>query len=263
MALNTFSAQALTQLQDKIDVTVYLQPELTSTDIQTVRQQIEKLPVKRVDVVTAAQALDSFRAKHTGNELITESLLELSQNPLGASIVVRALALEDYPQILKELRSSAYTRYIREVRFEDYQQVITKVEKFSSKIHRIAFTVSMMFLLLALLVVFNAMRLNMYTHREEIAIMRLVGASSWFVRGPFLLEGVMYAGLATVLTTIIFFPILGAVQPYLNSLFSGQSFDMLGYFRGTSLQFFGWQFLGVAILNTLASLVAMRRYLKQ
>ena len=261
--LVVLSNSALQQLGQKIDIAVYLKPDLKDAQVLTVKSNLENLQgVKSLDVVTPTQALDSFKAKHQDNPLIAESLLELGTNPLGTTFIVKAVDNGSYSSILTALQGSDYAPYIQEAQFDDYQRVIDGVSAITTKARDIGAAVSLFFLAITMLVVFNTIRINIYTHREEIGIMRLVGATRWFIRGPFWAESVLYALLATLVTAVIFFPLLQLAQPYVNTFFSGYGVDLVQYFSQHSLVFFGSQFLGASLLNILASSVAMRKYLK-
>ncbi len=261
--ISVLSSAALERLEERIDVSVYLKPELKADDIELARRQIESIPgVKSVMLISSADALERFRAKHASNPLISESILELGQNPLGATVVVKAATEAGYQSILSELETSRHTIYIQEARFDDYRKVVNTVSDISGRLRQIGGVVTAVFVAITLLVVFNAIRINIYTHREEIAIMRLVGATSWFIRGPFWVESVLYAGLATLVAAALFFPLLSLFQPYISTMFNGYEFDMVRYFSVRSLPFFGLQFVAASLLNVVASTVAMRRYLR-
>lgn len=262
--LSVLSQQALSNLGQKIDIAVYLKPELKADQVDQVKKQVETtIPgVQDVSVITPEEALASFKAKHQQDQLIGESLQELGANPFGASLVIKASSNDAYQSILAALQGKDFTPYIQEARFEDYQRVIQSVTALTDKITRLAGGISLVFLIITLLVVFNTIRINIYTHREEIAIMRLVGATSWFIRGPFWAESVLYALLATLLTAAIFFGGLSLIQPYVNAFFNGWSFDLMQYFSRNSVWFFGAQFLGAVVLTIAAGSIAMRRYLK-
>ena len=262
-ALSVISTEALTRLDERIDISVYLKPELKEADVQTIKTQVETLSgVKSVNVISADEALAKFRERHASNPLIAEALLELGENPLGSSLVVKAVSEQGYEEILNQVSSEEFKPYVQEARYDDYRQVIQAINELSSKLTKVGEIVSLIFLVISLLVVFNTIRMNIYTHREEIGIMRLVGASNSFIRLPFVVESVLYALLATLLTAAIFFPGLKAVQPYIDGFFNGYRFDLVEYFSQNSLKFFGLQFIGASLLSILASLVAMRRYLK-
>ncbi len=261
--INTLSNVALSKLEEKIDISVYLKPELKTEDIQTVKTQLEAVPgVKSVGVISADEALKTFREKYQNNPLIGEALLELGSNPLGASLTVKALTETGYTAILDELEEDKYQPYIQETRFEDYRTVIDSFAKITDRVKKAGLAVSLLFIFIALLVVFNTIRMNIYTHREELGIMRLVGATSSFIRAPMLIESLIYAFLATAITSIIFYPVLTALQPYISSFFNGYDFNIVEYFTQRWFSFFGSLFLGSAVLSMLASAVAMRRYLK-
>ncbi len=261
--LTYLSNTALTNLEQKIDIAVYLKPEVKDDQVVALKGKIEKLDgVLSLEVVTPAQALERFKAKHQDDPLIAESILELGSNPLGTTFIIKATSEAGYSSILRQLQSKDFTPYIQEARFDDYQRVIDSITALTAKVKHLGFAISLLFLLVTLLVVFNTIRINIYTHREEIGIMRLVGATSWFIRGPFWAESVLYALVATLVTAVLFFPLLQLSEPYVNAFFSGFNLDLVGYFTANSVLFFGAQFLGVALLNILASTVAMRRYLK-
>lgn len=262
-ALSIISSQALDRLEERIDISVYLKPDLSPDDINAAKAQVEGIAgVKSVELVSADVALERFRERHAANPLIAEALLEIGENPLGASLVVKAVSDQGYKDILDEVTSEEFSPYVQEARYDDYRRVIEAVNELSGRLTYIGEIVSLIFLLISLLVVFNTIRMNIYAHREEISIMRLVGASNGFIRAPFVVESIIYALLATLITAALFFPGLSAVQPYIDGFFNGYRFDLVQYFSEHSFSFFGWQFLGAIILSLLASYVAMRRYLK-
>lgn len=262
-ALSIISNQALSRLEERIDISVYLKPELSAEEVQAAKKQVETLDgVKSVELVSAEVALERFRERHAANPLIAEALLEIGENPLGASLVVKAVSDQGYQDILDEVTSEEFGVYVQEARYDDYRRVIEAITSISERLTRVGEIISLIFLLISLLVVFNTIRMNIYAHREEISIMRLVGASNGFIRSPFVVETVLYALLATLLTAALFFPALQAVQPYVDGFFNGYRFDLVEYFSQHSLSFFGWQFLGASALSMLASYVAMRRYLR-
>lgn len=262
-ALNIISQEAISRLDEKIDVSIYLKADLAEADIEIIKKQVESISgVKSVELIGADQALAKFKERHASNPLIAEALLEIGNNPLGSSLVVKAVSDASYQSILDEVAEEEFSKFVQEARYDDYRRVIAAVTDLSNKLTRIGEIVSLIFLIISLLVVFNTIRMNIYTHREEIGIMRLVGASNSFIRAPFIVESVIYALLATLVTAAIFFPGLQAAQPYVDGFFNGYRFDLVEYFTNNSLFFFGSQFIGATLLSMLASFVAMRRYLR-
>ncbi|MFA4818401.1 MAG: permease-like cell division protein FtsX [Patescibacteria group bacterium] len=261
--VSTLSVEALSKLEEKINVSVYLKPQLKPSEIEDVKKQMQEIPgVKEIVLVTADDALQSFTERYRDNPLIAESLIAIGANPLGASLSIKAVSDQGYKTILNELESDKYKSYIQEARFGDYRRIISSINNLTDKLKRIGYGVSLAFGLIALLVVFNTIRLNIYTHREEIGIMRLVGATSWFIRAPLMVESVMYAALATLISALIFYPAIHALQPYVSSFFSGFDFSLVGYYAANWHTFWPSLFVGASLLSIVASAVAMRKYLK-
>jgi cell division transport system permease protein len=100
-----------------------------------------------------------------------------------------------------------------------------------------------------------------YTHREEIMAMKLVGATNWFVRAPYLLQGIIFSVLAVLITIIIIYPLLGFIQPYLSSILESD-FNVVTYFNQNFIFIFGLELLGAIVLNLLSSYWAVNRYVK-
>ncbi len=261
--VSTLSNEALSRLEEKINISVYLKPSLKPAEIDSFKKQIEALPdLKSVNLINADEALKSFKERYQNNPLIAESLLAIGSNPLGSSLTVKVASDQGYQRILDELESDKFKAYIQEAHFDDYRRVISTVNDLTGKLKRIGYAVSLAFVLIALLVVFNTIRLNIYTHREEIGIMRLVGATSWFIRAPLMAESVFYAALATAVCALIFYPALSALQPYVSSFFDGFDFNLMNYYNERWFIFWPALFLGCSLLSILASTVAMRKYLK-
>ena len=118
------------------------------------------------------------------------------------------------------------------------------------------------FVIIGLIVIFNTIRVSIFTHREEVGIMKLVGATNWFVRGPFLLESVIYSLVATAVAWLIVYPLLIISRTAVASFFTGIDVDLLKYFSQNFWLFFSLEFVGLSLLNLLATSLALRRYLK-
>lgn len=261
--ISTVSNEALSRLEQRIDISVYLKPQLKEADISAFKQQIEGINgVKTVTLISSEEALKQFKARYQDNQLIAESLMELGVNPLGASFSIKSISDEGYQSVLRQLQDEKYKKYIQEARFEDYRRVIVGISDLSNKAKSTGYAVSLVFLVISLLVVFNTIRMNIYTHREEIGIMRLVGASSWFIRAPLLVEAMFYSFIASLVTMAVFFPSLGAIKPYIGSLFNDFAFDIVGYYQDRSLILFAGIFVCSSVLSMVASTIAMRKYLR-
>jgi len=127
--------------------------------------------------------------------------------------------------------------------------------------------ISVIFAGLVVLIMFNTVRLAIYSFREEIDIMHLVGASRWFIRGPFVIESILAAIISVVLASAIAWPIIRAAAPTLTTFFfeghvQGDPFNVYTYALEHWLSILGLQ-LAVAVgLAMFSSIIALQRYLK-
>ncbi|MDO8560471.1 MAG: permease-like cell division protein FtsX [bacterium] len=263
LALNVVADSAVTSLEQKIDVSIYFDPDVATPKVKEVQDYLSKLSqVSAITLVTADDAMKEFRQRHARDAAILETLEELGDNPLGATLVVTAQRPSDYPEIIQVLNHSPYRDLVSDENYKDHQRTINEIRLIADRINQAGIAISALFILIATLIVFNTIRVAIYTHRDEIGIMKLVGASNAFITAPFVLEGVLYALCATGLAVAVTFPLLNAVQPYLQDFFTGVPLDLAGYFRENFIAIFGSQLLGMSALNMLGSVFAVRRYLK-
>ena len=124
------------------------------------------------------------------------------------------------------------------------------------------FIISLIFILVAVLTVFNTIRMGIYVHRKEIGIMRLVGANNWYIRLPFIIEGLLYALFSCILFWVLMYLFLHFFGPKINQFFAEINFDIQAYFAGNFLYVFGFEFIIIAVVNVISSLIAMGRYLR-
>ena len=263
VAMNKLSEITIAAIESRIDVSVYLRKNLTVEEIQKVKQDLKTLPsIQEISAITAEEALENFLARHKNDEDIVASIQELDENPLGPSLIIKAANAEQYPAILDELNSSRYEQYIEDKDFDDHQALISRITRTKNKVGQAAGVMTLLFVLIASLIVYNAIRVNIYTHKNELEVMKLVGATNWFIRAPFVFEAIMYSVVGLALTMVILYPILYFLQPYLTGFFTGQNINIIQYFVANALMIFGLQFIGVTFINILSTSLALGKYLK-
>ena len=191
-----------------------------------------------------------------------ESLGEVGSNPFGSTLVIKARSIEDYDKILQALDEPAFADMVEERDFDDRQMIIERVEDISRKIEVFGFGASLAIALIALLIVLNTIRVSIYTHRDEIKIMKLVGASNSFVRGPFYVEAILWCLLAIALTALLTMPMIAFAQPHLQKFFGSASVDLFGFYKFNFLKIFGAQFVAIIVMSLITTKVATARYLR-
>lgn len=263
LTLNVLGKVAMTELKSKVDISAHFRPEVEEARVQTVKIALLAMPeVKDVQYVSAADALQKFSEQFKKDETVIESLGEVGKNPFGATLVVRARNIEDYPRVVEALNDPMYASMIEEKDFDDREAMIGRVESVARKLEIFGFAVSLVFGFLTLLIVFNTIRVSIYTRREEIGIMRLVGASDSFIRAPFYVEALLWSSLSLAVCLAVVYPSVGVAQPFLQKFFGTGSVDLLGFYRANFLNIFGAQLLAVAVLALATTKTATARYLK-
>ncbi|HZZ99742.1 MAG TPA: permease-like cell division protein FtsX [Candidatus Paceibacterota bacterium] len=261
MVVNYVSAQIVTGLQSKVDVTVYFKQDATETEIVSVQHDLQGLnTVQNVSYTSQEQALANFKDRHAGDALIQESLAELTDNPLEASLNIKAKQSSDYPTIVTFLEGNAYRPVVDKINYYENEAVINRVEGISNGIRNWGLLATLVLAAVAILVTFNTIRLTIYNQKQEIEIMRLVGGSNWHIRGPYLIEGGIYGVVAAGLTALIFYPTLWFVSSKASALLSGVS--LIGYFVSNIGEFIALVLVAGVALGVVSSSIAIRRFLK-
>lgn len=241
IALVTFASmyiggQVLTasikQLEQKVDVNVYFIPNAEEITVLEVKQALEQLDqVAHVDYVNAEEALEIFKENNKHNQDILDSLEVLGEaNPLGASFNIRAKQISQYEQIAHLLdqvqTQDEYRGVIDSVNYNQNKKAIDKIRSLIDYTQQFGVAVVLVLSLLAVTIVYNTIRLTIYTVREEISVMRLVGASKFFARGPFVVEGVLYGIGGALLALAFLWPGLYYVAPHLHQVFVLNVYDL-------------------------------------
>lgn len=263
VAMNVLGKVALSAIRSKIDVSVHFRPDVDDNRVQTVKIFLLSLPeVKDVAYLSQADALSKFNETYHADAGIIEALGEVGQNPFGATLIVSAHNLEDYPKIMAALDDPLYSDVIEAKDFDDRQAMISRVEAVSKKLELFALAVSAAFGFIALLIVLNTIRVSIFARKEEIAIMRLVGASSGFIRAPFYVEAVLWSLVALALCAAIVLPAFSISQPYLSSFFGSDSVDLLGFYAANAALIITAQFGATLLMSCFTTKMATAKYLK-
>ncbi|MDO8584156.1 MAG: permease-like cell division protein FtsX [bacterium] len=264
LALNVLLTRVVGVLQDKVDVTITFQPSAPQAVITQAQFYLAGLAqVAKVTVVTPEEALKLFKVRHANDPAMLEALSELKDNPLGAEIIVKAKDAEDYPFLLKAVQNPQYANHIQSRSYDDHQSAIAEVELVADKARMVGAVLIALFALFGMLTAFNAIRVAIYTQREEINIMRLVGASVSFIRMPFILEGIWMGALALVISSGLLAGALYWIEPMLRPTFEGADPGLIGYFITQWPTVIGLQALGMVAVIVLVSWAAVGKYVKR
>ncbi len=263
IVLNVLAQASVQSVEERVQVTVYFTSDASEGMVKNVQAYLLGISqVKDVSYVTAEEALESFKARHATDPVILAALEEVDGNPLGQAIKIRAYNASDFAFIIEALNTPEYSPYIKEKNYKDYTSALESLSAFSTKVRFGFLVLAAFFGFIAMLIVFNTIRVAIYVHRDEIGIMKLVGATDWIIRGPFLFETLCYAFIATVMMGGAMYGFLNAANPYILQFFTGVDVDLIGYFSENALLIFGGQFVGLSFIGLATTAVAMRKYLR-
>lgn len=264
MFLDQLLTTSLQSLQQKVDINVYFVPSASQDEVDAIRTAVAALPdVAVVTYTSREEALANYRERNQNDEIAMQALAELDENPLGANLAIQARETSQYENIarfLEERRdSAAQTPVIDEINYERNKESIDALTNIIGAVERASIVTMLVLIVASILITFNTIRLAIYTAREEISIMRLVGASNMFIRGPFMLQGVMYGLVAGVFSLMIFYPIMVWLGPRTEAFFE---FNLFTYFISNFSYIFG-VLVGIGVvLGLISSVLAVARYLR-
>ncbi len=216
--------------------------------------------VASADYTSREQALQNFKDAHANDQTVSQALSELNSNPLEASLEIKAKNPSQYSQISEYLNTADIAQYVDTQSYTNNQDIIDRLAKIVRYVEGGGLGIVIVLALIAGLVVFNTIQLAIYSNREEIGVMRVVGASNALVRGPFVVEGMLCGAIAAVITMILIAPVLYFLAPYLEVFIPG--LGLFQYFYQHVFSLFLYELLFGVIIGGLSSSVAVRKYLR-
>ena len=259
--LNVVLTSVLDVLSEKVDVSVYFDLNAKEPEILALKTKLENLKeVSTVSYVSTEQALQIFKNKHSGDDVLLKSIKELDVNPLEASLNVLAKDSGQYASIASFLGQDQFKNIINKVNYTENKVVIDRLNNIIKVLRESGFAAGLILGFIAFLVAFNTVRLAIFSSREEITVMKLVGASNWFVRGPFIVEGVFHGVIASLFSFMVIMPGIGLIGPKLFNFLP--EINLINYVGNNFWSLLLFQTAGGIALGVFSSWVAVRKYLK-
>lgn len=273
---SAFGRALITEVKNKVDINVYFTLDAEETDILALKKTIENLPeVDKVEYISHDQALVDFKEKWKDNSLILQGLEEIGDNPFPAVLNIKAKEPSQYAGIAsfldsKNSLSKDGSHIVEKVNYNQNKLIIDRLGRIIPAAERAGSVVALLFVIVAIIITFNTIRLIIYTAKDEISVMKLVGASNTYIRAPFLVSGVMY-GAASAVVTLVLLAIFAFYSDILISRFAGvqgaKDFELIvNVFSSYFIQNFGQIFAIIMgsgiILGGISSYLAVKRYLR-
>jgi cell division transport system permease protein len=260
---NAFLYASLDDLRARVDISVSFKPDAPETRVLELQESLEALPeVAAVTFRSRAEELTEFEERNKDNDLILRSLAEVG-NPFGARLNIQAVDPGSYEAIASFLEEEAALAaggetVIDQISFK--KNVVDRLVRLISVSERVSLAVSLVLIFIAVVVTFNTISLAIYSSREEISLMKLVGAGNNYVRGPFVVEGVMAGILASIFSIIFLYPASIWLRGVTINLYGG--IDLVSYFLGNFAKLFFILLAAGVLLGVSSSFLAVRKHLK-
>lgn len=254
----------LTEIEKKVDISIYFKADTTEADILKARDQIALFSdkIKRIDYVSIDEALDVFKQEHQDDPLYLNALNEIEANPFSPSLKIYSEDSAYYAKISDYFRNEARKDMIEGISYEQpkNRQAMERLSVILKTVKVMGLAMAILLGLLVIVITSNIINLTLAVLQEEIATMKLVGASNWFVRGPFITQTIFYGLAAVVLVDLL----TGAGIYFFNLKAGGWllGFNLFDYFWRNLPLIFGSQLAFVLLLGVAATFLVMRKRLK-
>jgi len=245
----------LENVEDQNIIMVYMQDGITEEQMNKASQDIRMIPsVQSCDFISKE---DSYKEQLQSLGSDAALLEGLTENPLPDAYKVTLSDLSEYDTVLTMLSSVENTISVR-----GNSDLATQVRQIRTGVTYVSLGIIVMLLVVSLFIISNTVRVTMYNRRLEISIMKAVGATNWFIRWPFIIEGIVLGIISGVISLLLVFGLYELTLKSLGSIFT--------LFGGSAIPFISCAFpmLGAFILigilaGTVGSIVSMSRYLKE
>ena len=256
-----FLNSALAEVKNKMDISVSFKTDAPEADVLALKKDLTLLSeVKQVSYSSREDELSAFRERH--NETIVQSLDEVD-NPFGARLNIQAVDPTHFDRITNFITSknnptNGDQGLIDQINYK--KDVVDKLTNLINTSQKLGWAIALVLALLSIFAVFNTISLAIYTSREEISVMRLVGANGAYVKGPFMVEGMIAGVMASILSLGLLYPAVLWVRSATINVYGG--INLVSFYFSNFGKIFLILFGSGIILGLLASFWATRRYAK-
>jgi len=262
MVVRVLTDESIAAVKKQIDVSIYFNPEATTDEIQEIRDYVNAFPeVEQESFLTSDEVFVNFKKNYADSTDVLSSLNEIGTNPLGPTLIIKTRDPKDYSKIIKALSVPEYENIIEAKTFGDTETAIDRIHVITTNVQKFTYFLTILFAVIAFIIIFNTIRVAIYTQRTEIGIKRLVGATSWFIRGPYLVESLLFTIISVGLTYVLVDFFLKFLDPYISVIFDKSNL-LSNYLSQNLVSILGIEFGVVFLLTIVSSGLAMRRYLK-
>lgn len=255
------------ELGNKADMTVYFVPGTSEEQINVFKERISELSyVREVIYVSQLTALEEYRKRHENDTDILKGLDILDENPFRARLSIRAhepneLVYKRISDFLAEndIFSENRTTVIEKNDYYQNREIIQRLNSVITTTKSLSWFIIILLTFISFIIIFNIIRLIIYLSREEIQVMRLIGAEDWYIRMPFLISGGIYGLVGSIVAMIVLYPAAEILSPQVERFFGGQGLSDY-YISEFHILIFVLIVIGV-LVGVISSYLSTMRYL--
>jgi cell division transport system permease protein len=263
---NATFTNTIAQITNKIDISVYLKDQINDDQRVNLVEQLKSLPnVKSVTYLSKDQVLQRYMEQNADNPDLLNAI-NATSNPLPATVLIKPIDLNKI-QDIKDFLTQPQIAVLQSDQPSysgDRKEAIDKITHATNVLREIGIVTVITFTIISALIIFNTIQMAIFNRRDEIQIMRLLGASTSYIRGPFVVESIIYGILSATISVLI----INSAFVAASSALQASSLGLLDiqyandYFSSHFLWFLTLQLALGMIIGAASSTIATRRYLK-
>jgi len=261
--VNQLSSDAIEMVQNKVDISINLKDDVKQKQIEEFQSYLTDLEnVETVEYRSKKEAKERFEQNFKDFPGVQKSFQILDKNPLPASVVVQANNTGEYQQIVQQIKQTKYQdALVKDVSYnkDKTKDIVSRLTKIINWIQRLQILIMVTLGFLAVALTYNSIRLALYSYRTEIEIMRLIGASNFQIKAPFVIQGILFGVFGTIISSLILFAIVLSLPPGIERFFDT---NLTTYIRQNAVLIVVIQLAVGILLGAGSSAFAINRYLK-
>lgn len=250
-------------VENRINVSVYFDLTVPPEKIESIKKDVEEKRIRQIAsirYVSREQAMEDFMARESDDKEIQEALKITNDNPLPASLVITAYDASAYEDINTYMHQE-YGDLIMNTSFDRNKNVVQDIQRVIVFTRNMGLGLGAIFVVIAVLVTLNTVRMSLYAHRKEFEVMRLVGASNLYVKVPTIVEGILYGTASAVMAVIALVATVYIVDPFTQRILVNVDVSAV-YGRALLVMTAVILLLGI-VLGFISSTIGIRRYLER
>ncbi len=256
----------LNDIEKKVDVNIYFTSDAPIEKVLEFKKELSKLSEidsQKTILLTKEEALEDFKVSNNDNKEILEALDIIGENPIGPVLNIKAKKIDDYNNVIKFLESdiiqAKYLSIIESTNYNENKVVIEKITTLIKYITILGLAAAGVLIFISLIIIYNTIRLIIYSYKEEIQVMRLIGASNFYTRGPFLIEGILYGFISGIFAIFATWATIFYTTDILKQV---SNLNLNKYFSDHILEISGSLILGGIIISFISTYFTVAKYLK-